>query len=196
MLQLTPQSRIWLALAPVDFRNGIDGLAAVCRRNFARNPLDGAIYVFRNRTGTTLKLLCYDGQGFWLCTKRLSQGSAPVVAARGRRRCPSGGPRAAGAVVERLPRPGRHDRRLAPGGLSRGRGRPGGRPVLLIVPWQPRRRLAEHGVAMPLQGYQIVQCVDPGLHAGGDQAGQEAGDVGAVRGGVEQTVPPLADEQL
>jgi transposase len=74
MLQLTPQSRIFLALAPVDFRKGIDGLAAVCRRTFAQNPLDGAIYVFRNRTGTTLKLLCYDGQGFWLCTKRLSQG--------------------------------------------------------------------------------------------------------------------------
>jgi transposase len=30
--------------------------------------------VFRNRTGTTLKLLAYDGQGFWLCTKRLSRG--------------------------------------------------------------------------------------------------------------------------
>ena len=74
MLQLTPQSRILLALAPVDFRNGIDGLAAVCRRHFARNPLDGAVYVFRNRAGTTLKLLCYDGQGFWLCTKRWSQG--------------------------------------------------------------------------------------------------------------------------
>ena len=74
MLQLTPQSRILLALAPVDFRKGIDGLAAICRRHFARNPLDGAIYVFRNRAGTTLKLLCYDGQGFWLCTKRWSQG--------------------------------------------------------------------------------------------------------------------------
>ena len=74
MRQLTPQSRILLALAPVDFRNGIDGLAAVCRRHFARNPLDGAVYVFRNRAGTTLKLLCYDGQGFWLCTKRWSQG--------------------------------------------------------------------------------------------------------------------------
>ena len=74
MVQLTPQSRIWLALAPVDFRKGIDGLAAVCRQSFAQNPLDGALYVFRNRTGTTLKLLCYDGQGFWLCTKRLSQG--------------------------------------------------------------------------------------------------------------------------
>ena len=74
MLQLTPQSRIFLALAPVDFRKGIDGLAAVCRQTFAQNPLDGAVYVFRNRTATTLKLLCYDGQGFWLCTKRLSQG--------------------------------------------------------------------------------------------------------------------------
>ena len=74
MLQLTPQSRIFVALVPVDFRKGIDGLAALCRRAFGQNPLDGAIYVFRNRTGTTLKLLCYDGQGYWLCTKRLSVG--------------------------------------------------------------------------------------------------------------------------
>jgi transposase len=74
MLQLTPQSRILLATEPVDFRKGIDGLAAVCRQVLADNPLSGAIFVFRNRAGTALKLLCYDGQGFWLCTKRLSQG--------------------------------------------------------------------------------------------------------------------------
>jgi transposase len=74
MLQLTPQSRIFLALAPVDFRQGIDGLAAVCRRTFAQNPLDGTLYVFHNRTGTTLKILYYDGQGYCLCTKRLSVG--------------------------------------------------------------------------------------------------------------------------
>jgi len=74
MLQLTPQSRIFLALTPVDFRKGMDGLAAVCRQTFAQHPLDGAIYVFRNRTGTTLKILAYDGQGYWLCTKRLSVG--------------------------------------------------------------------------------------------------------------------------
>jgi transposase len=74
MLQLTPQSRIFLALEPVDCRKGIDGLAAVCRQALGDNPLGGAVYVFRNRTGTTLKLLAYDGQGFWLCTKRLSQG--------------------------------------------------------------------------------------------------------------------------
>jgi transposase len=74
MLQLTPQSRIFLALAPVDFRKGIDGLAALCRQTLGENPLGGAVYVFRNRAGTTLKLLLYDGQGFWLCTTRLSQG--------------------------------------------------------------------------------------------------------------------------
>jgi transposase len=74
MLQLTPQSRIFLAVAPIDGRKGIDSLAAVCRQVLGDNPLGGAVYVFRTRTGTTLKLLADDGQGFWLCTKRLSQG--------------------------------------------------------------------------------------------------------------------------
>jgi transposase len=66
MLQLTPQSRIFLATEPVDFRKGIDGLGAVCRRILGDSPLDGAVYVFRNRSGTAIKILCYDGQGFWL----------------------------------------------------------------------------------------------------------------------------------
>jgi transposase len=74
MLQLTPQSRIFVATAPIDFRKGIDGLAAVCRQVLGDNPLEGAIYVFRNRAGTALKLLLYDGQGYWLMMKRLSQG--------------------------------------------------------------------------------------------------------------------------
>jgi transposase len=74
MLQLTPQSRIFVATEPVDFRKGIDGLSAVCRQRLGDNPLEGAVYVFRNRSGTSLKLLLYDGQGFWLLMKRLSQG--------------------------------------------------------------------------------------------------------------------------
>lgn len=74
MLQLTPQSRIFLAAEPVDFRKGIDGLAAVCRHALGDNPLEGAVYVFRNRSGTALKLLLYDGQGYWIMMKRLSQG--------------------------------------------------------------------------------------------------------------------------
>ncbi len=74
MVQLTPQSRIFLATQPVDFRKGIDGLAAVCRQVLNEHPFSGAVFVFRNRSATALKLLFYDGQGFWLCTKRLSQG--------------------------------------------------------------------------------------------------------------------------
>jgi transposase len=63
-----------LAIEPVDFRTGIDSLAAVCRQVLAENPRSGGLYVFRNRAGTALKLLLYDGQGYWLCPKRLSQG--------------------------------------------------------------------------------------------------------------------------
>ena len=56
MLQLTPHSRLFLAVQPVDCRKGIDGLAAVCRQALAENPLEEAVFVFRNRTATTLKL--------------------------------------------------------------------------------------------------------------------------------------------
>lgn len=74
MIQLTPQSRIFLAIEPVDFRKGSDGLGAVCRQRLGDNPLEGAVYVFRNRSGTSLKLLLYDGQGYWMMLKRLSKG--------------------------------------------------------------------------------------------------------------------------
>jgi hypothetical protein len=53
MFQLTPQSRIFLAVQPVGFRKGIDGLAALCRTLLHENPLGGTVYVFRNRTDTT-----------------------------------------------------------------------------------------------------------------------------------------------
>jgi len=74
MLQLSPQSRVFVAIEPADFRRGIDGLAALCRQRLGEDPFAGAIFVFRNRRATALKLLCYDGQGFWLCQKRFSQG--------------------------------------------------------------------------------------------------------------------------
>ena len=57
MIQLTPQSRIFVATEPVDFRKGIDSLGAVCRQRLGDNPLEGAVYVFRNRTGTALQTL-------------------------------------------------------------------------------------------------------------------------------------------
>jgi len=77
MLQITPQMKILVAVEPADFRRGIDGLARLCQETLQHDPFAGAVFVFRNRKGTALKVLMYDGQGFWLCHKRLSQGRFP-----------------------------------------------------------------------------------------------------------------------
>ena len=74
MIQLTQQVRILVAVEPADFREGIDGLARLCRAELAGDPFSGTVFVFRNRRGTAIKLLAYDGQGYWLCHKRLSEG--------------------------------------------------------------------------------------------------------------------------
>ena len=74
MIQVTPQMEIWLAVEAVDFRRGIDGLTRVCREVLKTDPFSGYLFVFRNKRGTSIKLISYDGQGFWLCQKRLSRG--------------------------------------------------------------------------------------------------------------------------
>ena len=74
MIQLAPQMRIYVAIDAVDFRKGIDGLAQVCRNKLNDDPFSGHLFLFRNKKGTAVKVLAYDGQGFWLCQKRLSQG--------------------------------------------------------------------------------------------------------------------------
>jgi len=67
MIQITPQMRVLLAVEPADFRRGIDGLAELCRSALSCDPMDGTLFVFRSRSNKALKLLVYDGQGFWLC---------------------------------------------------------------------------------------------------------------------------------
>jgi transposase len=74
MIQIPPQVRIWMMVEAVDFRQGIDGLARVCREVLKADPFSGGMFVFRNKRATAIKILTYDGQGFWLCQKRLSQG--------------------------------------------------------------------------------------------------------------------------
>ena len=74
MIQITPHMRILLAREAVDFRKGIDGLARICRDVLKADPFSGYLFVFRNKRSTALKVLQYDGQGFWLCQKRLSCG--------------------------------------------------------------------------------------------------------------------------
>jgi transposase len=74
MIQVTPHMRVLVAVEPADFRKGIDGLAAVCRAVLQQDPFSGCVFVFGNRRRQAIKILVYDGQGFWLCQKRLSQG--------------------------------------------------------------------------------------------------------------------------
>ena len=74
MLQITPQMKILVAVEPADFRKGIDGLAALCKASLEQDPFSGTVFVFRNRRATAIKVLVYDGQGFWICQKRLSSG--------------------------------------------------------------------------------------------------------------------------
>jgi len=74
MIQVTAQMRVLVAIEPTDFRKGIDGLARVCRAELESDPLSGVVFVFRNRRRTAIKVLAYDGQGFWLCHKRISSG--------------------------------------------------------------------------------------------------------------------------
>ena len=74
MIQITPQMRVLVAIAPADFRSGIDGLGQLCRVVLQQDPFTGTLFVFCNRQRTAIKLLIYDGQGFWLCHKRLSAG--------------------------------------------------------------------------------------------------------------------------
>lgn len=74
MIQVTPQMRVLVAIEPVDFRRGIDGLAQIARTKLNEDPFTGTVFIFRSRRAKAIKLLVYDGQGFWLCQKRLSTG--------------------------------------------------------------------------------------------------------------------------
>jgi transposase len=74
MIHLTSNTHILIATHPADFRQGIDGLAAVCKQRLACEPRSGTLFVFINRNKTMIRALVYENNGFWLMTKRLSKG--------------------------------------------------------------------------------------------------------------------------
>lgn len=86
MIQMTAETRILLSTKAADFRKGIDGLVAVCQQELTKDPRSGALYVFINRSKTMIRILSFDGTGYWLCHKRLSKskfqgwpsGNAPI----------------------------------------------------------------------------------------------------------------------
>ena len=85
ILALSPSQRILLAVQPVDFRKGIDGLIGLCRQRLNENPLMGTLFVFTNRRRTSLKLLIYDLCGVpVMCSHRsrsYTSESSPTIAA-------------------------------------------------------------------------------------------------------------------
>jgi len=66
--------QIYLATKPVDMRLGIDGLSALIVQQLGQTPRDGTAYVFTNRARNRIKLVAWDGNGVWLCLRRLHQG--------------------------------------------------------------------------------------------------------------------------
>lgn len=74
MLTIPANAKIYFYNDKTDFRKGIDGLMGLCQMQLKMDPFSGSIFVFMNSGKTCLRILYYDGQGFWLCHKRLSRG--------------------------------------------------------------------------------------------------------------------------
>jgi len=74
MLYLTAETKILLAVTPVDFRKGLDGLVALCEHQLRQQPRSGSLFIFINRSRTMIRVLCYEINGYWIATKRLSRG--------------------------------------------------------------------------------------------------------------------------
>jgi transposase len=81
MLTLGLTGRIWVCVQPQDGRKSFEGLQAVIRDHFGRDPLSGDLFVFRNRRGDRLKVLAWQGDGFALYLRRLERGTFAFPAA-------------------------------------------------------------------------------------------------------------------
>jgi transposase len=77
MVHLISSTPIMIAIKPVDFRKGIDGFVWMCQYELKQNPRSGTLFVFINRSGTMIRILVYEVNGYWLMTKRLSSGRFP-----------------------------------------------------------------------------------------------------------------------
>mgnify|MGYP000123684720 CR=1 FL=1 len=64
----------WLSTLPVDMRCGIDRLSALVLNASVAGVAPRTAYLFCNRSGTRLRVLVWDGLGFWLCARRLERG--------------------------------------------------------------------------------------------------------------------------
>jgi transposase len=75
---------IFLYTAPTDMRKSFDGLSGIVRSEFAVDPTDGSLFLFINRRRDRLKILHFDGAGYWLYYRLLEAGTFEVIPAKGK----------------------------------------------------------------------------------------------------------------
>jgi transposase len=75
MIGFGSRHRYYLYTQSTDMRKSFDGLSGMVRNVLGRNPLDGDVYVFQNRTRTIIKLLVWDRTGYSIYSKRLERGT-------------------------------------------------------------------------------------------------------------------------
>jgi transposase len=75
MLSFSGSLKVFVAIEPCDMRKGFNGLYAAVTERLGEDPKNGALFVFCNRRRTRIKILCWDGTGLWVLTKRLEEGT-------------------------------------------------------------------------------------------------------------------------
>ena len=75
MIPVPAQTKVWLAAGVTDMRKGFNGLSGIVRSEFQSDPTDGSLFVFINRRRDRMKLLHFDGGGYWLYYRLLEAGT-------------------------------------------------------------------------------------------------------------------------
>ena len=83
MLSIPSTVSIFLYSEPTDMRKGFDGLSGIVRSEFAADPLDGSLFLFINRRRDRLKILHWDGAGYWLYYRLLEAGTFEMIPSNG-----------------------------------------------------------------------------------------------------------------
>ena len=75
MFLVPSQLKFYLYCQPTDMRKSFDGLFGIVTMALDSDPLSGDVYVFVNRRRDRIKLLFWEGDGFWIFSKRLEKGT-------------------------------------------------------------------------------------------------------------------------
>lgn len=75
MLSFSGSLKVFVAVEPCDMRKGFNGLHGLVTEKLREDTRQGALFVFTNKRHTRIKILCWDGTGLWVLTKRLEEGT-------------------------------------------------------------------------------------------------------------------------